>query len=505
MQGVRKMDHQTIPNWLMQRAHLTPDRLAISSSAGELTFRQLHEQALSLAEKCVSLGMKRGETIAILASNSVEMVTFIHAMKYIGVKTVLLNTRLTSREIQFQLEDANVKTLLASEDFLQTAQDVQRHTEIIVYSFKEVIEASKQTFDWIKEFKMHDVDTIMYTSGTTGHPKGVMQTYGNHWWSAMGSALNLGLQEKDSWLCAVPLFHISGLSILMRSVIYGIKVVLHEKFDPALANRAIKEDGVTIASVVTAMLSRTLDQAGEEGYPSQFRCMLLGGGPAPLPILQSCATLNIPVYQTYGMTETASQIVTLSPDYSLAKLGSAGKALFPCEVQIQTEQGKQAEPNQPGEIVVKGPNVTSGYWNRPDATDKALQNGWFHTGDIGYLDEEGFLYVLDRRSDLIISGGENVYPAEIEAALLSHPLIVDAGVTGMEDPNWGQVPCAFLVKQKGASLTEEDAQRHCGKMLAKYKVPRTIYFVDELPRNASNKLVRRQLLLLLEKYGGHSK
>lgn len=497
------MKNQTIPNWLMQRAHLTPDRVAVSSSAGEVTFRQLHEQSLSLAEKCVSLGMKRGETIAILASNSLKMVTFIHAMKYIGVKTLLLNTRLTSREIQFQLEDANVTTLLVSEDFLQTAQDVQKYANILVYMFNEVMEASKQTFDWIKEFKMNDVDTIMYTSGTTGHPKGVMQTYGNHWWSAMGSALNLGLQEKDSWLCAVPLFHISGLSILMRSVIYGMRVVLHEKFDPALANRAIKEEGVTIASVVTAMLSRMLDQAGEEPYPSGFRCMLLGGGPAPLPVLQSCATLNIPVYQTYGMTETSSQIVTLPPEYSLAKLGSAGKPLFPCEVQIQTEQGKNAEPNQPGEIVVKGPNVTSGYWNRPDATNQALQNGWFHTGDLGYLDGEGFLYVLDRRSDLIISGGENVYPAEIEAALLSHPHIADAGVTGMEEPIWGQVPCAFLVKQRGASLTEEEVKQHCGKVLAKYKVPRAIYFVDELPRNASNKLVRRQLPLLLETDGGH--
>lgn len=497
------MDDQTIPNWLMQRAYLTPERVAVSSSAGELTFRQLHEHALSLAEKCVSLGMKRGETIAILASNSLKMVTFIHAMKYIGVKTLLLNTRLTSREIQFQLEDANVKTLLASEDFLQTAQDVQKYADIPVYTFNEAMEESKQTFDWIKEFKMSDIDTIMYTSGTTGHPKGVIQTYGNHWWSAMGSALNLGLQEKDSWLCAVPLFHISGLSILMRSVIYGMKVVLHEKFDPVLANRAIKEGGVTIASVVTAMLSRMLDQAGKEPYPSEFRCMLLGGGPAPLPILQSCAALNIPVYQTYGMTETSSQIVTLPPEYSLAKLGSAGKPLFPCEVQIQTEQGKNAEPNQPGEIVVKGPNVTSGYWNRPDATDKALQNGWFHTGDIGYLDEDGFLYVLDRRSDLIISGGENVYPAEIEAALLSHPHIVDAGVTGMADPSWGQVPCAFLVKQQGVSLTEEEVKQHCGKVLAKYKVPRAIYFVNELPRNASNKLVRRQLPLLLETDGGH--
>ncbi|MFC3884718.1 o-succinylbenzoate--CoA ligase [Bacillus songklensis] len=496
------MTYQTIPNWLMKRADLTPDRIAISAPSGVLTFRQLHEQALGLAEKCVSLGIRKSDMTAILASNSLEMVIFIHAMKYIGAKTLLLNTRLTSHEMRFQLEDAGVKTLLVNEDFLHTAKEAQVYLDIKIHTFKEVMQTSKQTFDWIKEFQLDNIDTIMYTSGTTGNPKGVMQTYGNHWWSAVGSALNLGLQDKDAWLCTVPLFHISGLSILMRGIIYGMKVVLHEKFDPSLANRAIKEEGITIASVVTAMLSRMLDDLGDEAYPSHFRCMLLGGGPAPLPVLERCSDLNIPVYQTYGMTETASQIVTLPPEYSLTKLGSAGKPLFPCEVQIQTRQGEKAEAKQPGEIVVKGPNVTEGYLNRPEATNEALQNGWFHTGDIGYLDEEGFLYVLDRRSDLIISGGENVYPAEIESVLLSHPLIIDAGVTGMEDEKWGQIPCAFLVKQKGAFLTEEEVKHYCLERLAKYKVPHHIYFVDGLPRNASNKLVRRQLPLLLEKYVG---
>jgi O-succinylbenzoic acid--CoA ligase len=493
------MNHQTIPNWLMQRAHLTPDRTAVSSSAGDVTFRQLHEQALSLAGRCVSLGIEKGEAAAILASNSLEMVTFIHAMKYIGVKTVLLNTRLTSREIQFQLEDANVKALLVSEEFGATAENLQMGNQARVYSFHQVKETSKQTFDWIREFQLDEVDTIMYTSGTTGYPKGVMQTYGNHWWSAMGSALNMGLHEQDAWLCAVPLFHISGLSILMRSVIYGIKVVLHEKFDPVLANRAIQNEGVTIASAVTAMLSRMIDEMGGASYPSHFRCMLLGGGPAPLPVLQACSDSGIPVYQTYGMTETSSQLVTLPPEYSLSKLGSAGKPLFPCEVQIQTDRGEKAKAKEPGEILVKGPNVTKGYWNRSDASSAAFQQGWFHTGDVGYLDEDGFLYVLDRRSDLIISGGENIYPAEIEAVLLAHPLVMEAGVTGIEHETWGQVPCAFVVGRKNETVTEEEIKRYCEARLAKYKVPYAIFFVDQLPRNASNKLVRRQLLSLIDK------
>ena len=493
------MNHQTIPNWLMQRAYLTPDRVAVSSSEGDVTFRQLHQQALSLAERCVSLGMKKEETVAILASNSLEMVIFIHAMKYIGVRTVLLNTRLTSREIQFQLQDANVKVLLVSEEFNAMAEVLSIEGKTTVYTFSQVKKASKQTFDWMQIFELDDVDTIMYTSGTTGYPKGVMQTYGNHWWSAMGSALNIGLHEKDAWLCAVPLFHISGLSILMRSVIYGIKVVLHEKFAPALANRAIYHEGVTIASVVTAMLSRMIDEMEGKKYPPSFRCMLLGGGPAPLSLLQSCADFNIPVYQTYGMTETASQVVTLPPEYSLSKLGSAGKPLYPCEVQIQTESGKTAKAKEPGEIVVKGPNVTKGYWNRPEASEQVFHGEWFHTGDIGYIDEDGFLYVLDRRSDLIISGGENIYPAEIESVLLTHPLVMEAGVTGVKHEAWGQVPYAFVVRQKNETITEKELKQYCEARLAKYKVPYAIFFVDELPRNASNKLVRRQLSSFIQK------
>ena len=294
----------------------------------------------------------------------------------------------------------------------------------------------------------------------------------------------------DSWYCAVPIFHISGLSILMRNVIYGMKVVLVEKFDEEEANRNIIENGVTIISVVTTMLNRMLASLGDDKYPAHFRCMLLGGGPAPLHLLKQCKQKGIPVFQSYGMTETSSQIVTLAPEYSLAKIGSAGKALFPSQLRIEVD-GKQAAANEAGEIVVFGPNVTKGYWNRLDATEQAIQAGWLYTGDIGYLDEDGFLFVLDRRSDLIISGGENVYPAEIEAILSAHPAVFEAGVTGVADDKWGQVPLAFVVKTE--DVTEQQLLEYCRHHLAAYKIPREIVFCEKLPRNGANKLLRREL------------
>jgi o-succinylbenzoate---CoA ligase len=246
-------------------------------------------------------------------------------------------------------------------------------------------------------------------------------------------------------------------------------------------------------SVVGTTLNRILESLNGRQFPDSFRCMLLGGGPAPLPLLEACRDQNIPVFQTYGMTETASQSATLSPEYSLSKLGSAGKPLFPVSIKIQLQDGSEAAPNEAGEIVVKGPNVTPGYLNRPDVTAEKIADGWLHTGDIGCLDEDGFLYVLDRRSDLIISGGENIYPAEIESVLLSHPSVSDAGAVGVPDTEWGQVPAAFIVPAAGYAPTEEELRKFCLERLAKYKVPRNFYFAKELPRNASNKLMRRKL------------
>ncbi len=411
--------------------------------------------------------------------NGMEMIAVIHALSYIGAIAVLLNTRLSREELLWQMEDAEVICLLTDQIF--------EPEQVPVYTFEEVENGPKQSVVIQEEFSLAEAMTIIYTSGTTGKPKGVILTYGNHWASAVGSSLNLGLRDDDCWLACMPMFHVGGLSLLMKNIMYGMRVLLVPKYDPDFIHQAIQTKGVTIISVVAKMLTDLLERLGNETYPSSLRRMLLGGGPAPKPLLEACVQKGIPVYQTYGMTETSSQICTLSADYMLTKVGSAGKPLFPCQLRIEKD-GKVMPANVEGEIVVKGPNVTRGYFKREDATRETIVDGWLHTGDLGYVDDEGFLYVLDRRSDLIISGGENIYPAQIEEVLLSHPLVLEAGVVGKSDETWGQVPVAFVVK--AGQVTEEEMIHFCEEKLAKYKVPKAVYFLHELPRNASKKIIK---------------
>ncbi len=494
-----------LSNWLAHRAAVLPDHPALLADGAVWSFAELNELATRMARRLLAQGAQPGERAALLLRNSPALVGLLHAAPRVPVALVPLNTRLAPAELAWQLGDSGAATLLYDADNADLAA-------------RALALCARPPQAWVLEDAPHDtpsgdipplaaalcdtidldaVFAIIYTSGTTGRPKGAMLTYGNFWWSAVGSALNLGTQAGDRWLAALPLFHVGGLSIVLRGAIYGITTVLHRSFDPQAVNRSIDDNGVTIISVVSAMVQRLLDARGERPYPPALRCMLLGGGPAPLPLLEACAARGIPIVQTYGMTETASQVATLAPADALRKLGSAGMPLLPTELRIERD-GAPAPPGAVGEIVVRSPTVMQGYINQPEATAAALAGGWLHTGDLGYLDAQGYLYVVSRRSDLIISGGENVYPAEVEAALLAHPAVAEAAVLGLPDARWGQVPAAALALRPGARLTEAEAIEFCRARLAGYKAPRVVRFVAALPRNAAGKVLRGELVSLFD-------
>lgn len=466
-------------NWLKKRAALSPDQIGLYAGEDNVwTFREMESEAAELAEKITPL-IKNQDPVALLITNQPHAVFLIHALQKIRVPILMLNHRLSQKEWAYQLKDSKAQLVIYEDQFAVKADRA--------VSVNELKSGERQQ---VQSFEHEEVCSIMYTSGTTGYPKGVMQTYDNHFASAAGSAFNIGHQPDDIWMCAVPLFHISGYSILMRSVIYGIGVRLYEKFDERMIHEDLVKGKGSVISVVTTMLQRLLDVKNEAYHPF-FRCMILGGGPAPLHMVERCHNECIPVYQSYGMTETSSQFTTLSPADAARKTGASGKPLFPGELKIVDEQGDRCAASEIGEILVKGPSVTKGYLNNKSATEKAFLEGWLKTGDVGYLDDEGFLFVADRRSDLIISGGENIYPAEIESVLGGHPAVKEAGVVGQKDNRWGEVPVAFIVLID--QLTEESLHDFLKERLAGYKVPKTIRFKEELPRNAAGKLLRRKL------------
>ena len=497
----------TVPlaDWLAHRAANTPDRTALIAGARSWSYSQLDADATRMARQLTTLGVRADDRVAMLLHDGAGIATLTHAVLRTGATLVPLNTRLSAEEIAWQIADSGARMLIVEQRTVTLSDSARRQqpnlTTVSLDSGGAAILGgitlgAQQQADATLRL-MHDpahVLAIIYTSGTTGQPKGAMLTVSNFWWSAVGSALNIGTHADDRWLACMPLFHVGGLSILLRSAIYGITAVVHDGFDAEAVNRAIDEDRVTMISVVAVMLQRMLDARGDCPYPPSLRCVLLGGGPAPRPLLERCAHLNVPVAQTYGLTETTSQLATLAPEDALRKLGAAGRPLYPNELRIATATG-DAAPGEPGEILVRGPVVMAGYAGRPDATARTIVDGWLHTGDIGSLDADGYLRVLDRRDDLIITGGENVYPAEVEAALLAHQWVTEAGVIGVPDDTWGQRIVAIVRlsdhPEASSANVEDELRAHCRAQLAGYKTPREIRVViDPLPRTASGKLRR---------------
>jgi o-succinylbenzoate---CoA ligase len=438
-----------LDDWLSQRSQSCPDRTALVADGAEMTYAELEAEATWVARRLAAHGVRRGSTAALTMHPRREQVVLVHALMKVGAKLLPLSPRLTA------VERAGI---VAAEEPIVDLDDAGQLTQ------------TEADLPLLGEHDMDEVCARVLTSGSSGVPRPIGLTYGNFLWSAVGSAFNIGVEPEDRWLCCLPLSHISGLGIAMRSVIYGTTAVVHEGFEADRVGAALESDGITVVSLVATMLTRLLEAGADLSGP---RAILVGGGPVPEEPLQEAIAKGATVVQTYGLTETCSQVTTLAPAEAHRKLGSAGRPLLTTHLRILD-----------GEILVQGPTVAPG---------SADADGWLHTGDIGHIDEEGFLYVEDRIDDMIVSGGENVIPAEVEEVLLRHPEVADAAVVGREDPEWQQAVTAVVVLESGSAATPDELRRHCAEALAGFKVPKRIELAAALPRTPSGKLMRRAL------------
>ena len=459
-------------NWLLKQAQTNPNHLAIDDGRDRLTFLQVQEKVTILAGKLAQTDA--GDKVGLLALNSLDTYLLSLAIICSGKTIVWLNWRLASEELFRQIDDSELKVCLVEDNLLRPEMDDR------FIAFSDFQKIAGKDVELVQEFDYDHVASIMYTSGTTGLPKGVLQTFGNHFYSAVSSALNLGLNENDEWLCVAPIFHISGFSIIMRSLIYSMTVRLVAKFDAKKISQILSEEPVSIMSVVPFMLKKLLKikQEMKTSYNSNFRFMLLGGGTTDKPTLKECNNFSIPVVQCYGMTETCSQIIALKASDALKKIGSVGQPLFTTQLRLLDN----------GEILLKSPALSPGYLNLPEKMAKKKLDGWYRTGDVGHLDKDGYLYIDGRIDEMMISGGENIFPQEVEQVYLQHPGIDEIAVVGKKNLEWGEVPIAFVVGDQ--SLKTEDLIHFGFEHLAHYKVPKEYIFVSELPTNASGKIKR---------------
>jgi O-succinylbenzoic acid--CoA ligase len=474
-------------DWLAARVLVSPEKTALISNDYVLSYRDINDLCLKMVFHLDAAQVRKGDTVGLLLNNHDYYVGIIFALIRIAVTLVPLNTRLNSEEIAFQLTNTNCK-LCVYEESLYGKIEGNINSQIEYRSISTI-------FDWgtgeysQQESILDDPLAIIHTSGTSGKPKGAILTYGNMFYSAMASAYRIGHMPDDKWLCVLPLYHVGGLSILIRAVLYGITVDLREKFDVAEINHALTHEDITLVSLVPTMLYRLLETRKDPWNP-RLRLVLIGGAATTPELIERCKAENIPIATTYGLTEAASQVATTFPDDAIHKIGTVGKPLMFTQVRIIDENGKNQASGKYGEILVKGPTVMQGYYGDEDATHKTLRDEWLHTGDIGYFDEAHDLFLVQRRSDLIVSGGENIYPSEVEAVLKKHPAIKEIAVVGINDAEWGQQVAAAIILENGTSLTEDELEKYSREQLAAYKIPRIVKFVDELPMTGSGKIQR---------------
>ena len=507
-------------DWLRWRALATPNKLAVRCDGRSVGYAALDGQADRLAAGLAARGVRPGDKVATLVDNSVEAIAFIHAAARVGAVLAPLNTRLTAAERERQLrlaapalvvvDDGGAAPGNGREEVGRPATPAGRGGKLELPDVAELAGLAEEGVatgrpedagpDEQPVLREAQVQSIIFTSGTTGSPKGVQLSFGNHFWSAVASAYRLGVDTEDRWLSCLPLYHVGGLAVVFRSCLYGTAVVLERGFDLDRFRRCLREERVTLTSLVPTMLHRLLHDVPAAEWPGSLRMVLLGGAAASPELLAAAREAGAPVAATYGMTETASQVATSLPADVLRKPGSVGRPLLFTELRIVDGDGETAPVGEIGEIAVRGPQVTAGYDSDPAATDSTLRGGWLYTGDMGLLDADGDVTVVQRRTDMIISGGENIYPAEVEAALREHSAVADVCVVGLPDAEWGQRCAAAVQLREGERVSPEALLAFSRTRLAGYKQPRAgfVRFVDALPQTGSGKTARREVEKMLK-------
>ena len=504
------LEIQTLIEKVRLHAGIRPERVAVHFNGKAISFGDVEKRANRVAHGLLAAGVGRHARFAVLSKNTPIFYDLLLGTAKVGAVLVPINYRLAPPEVAFILNDSTAEMLFVAPEFLPAIEGIRARLEsirqvIVIDEFQDAgdyaIWRDKQpSADPLLPVDLEAVTVQMYTSGTTGHPKGALLTHVNLAESLRGSVPVWGpWHYHDVILVCMPQYHIGASIWGMAGLSLGVESVLTADFDAQRILRIIEEHRINKTQLASVMMRMLLDDpaCGSTNF-SSLDLITYGAAPAPVDLVRRAQRVfGCGIGQGYGMTESAGTITYLSPedhaDGDEKRLPSAGRAIDGVEIMIVGTNGEALGPGELGEIICRGRQIMQGYWHLPEASAQVVQNGWFHTGDVGYVDEDGYLFVRDRVKDMIVSGGENIYPAEIENLLHSHPDIVDVAVIGIPDARWGESVKAIVVCRPGASTNAEELIAFVRPHIAAYKVPRSVEFVATLPRNASGKILKREL------------
>lgn len=493
------MRNEGLGSWPVRRARKTPHRTALVHQDQTVSYAELYERTTRLAHALRTAGIRRGDRIAYLGPNHPSFLETLCASGMLGAVFVPLNTRLAAPEIAFQLGDSGVRALIHAPSHAGMAEGLRGRTDVTTHvavgpAYENLLrEAPVDPID--EPVGLDDLCIIMYTSGTTGRPKGAMLTHANLTWNAVNVLIDQDIAADEVALVSAPLFHTAGLNMLTLPVLLkGGTCVLADTFDPGGTLDLIEQHRITFMFGVPAMFDQVVRHPRwADADLSSVRMLSCGGSPVPTSLIATYQQRGLTFMQGYGMTEASPGVLFLDAEHTVNKAGSAGVQHFFSDVRVARPDLTPVAPGETGEVIVRGPHVMRGYWGLPDETAAAFADGWFRSGDAARVDEGGFATIVDRLKDVIISGGENIYPAEVENALLTHPDIVECAVIGVPHDKWGEVPRAVVVARQGAVLDPDEVLGSLAGRLAKYKTPKSVVIVDTLPRTASGKLLKARV------------